>query len=147
MGSSSWLIIDRTTKKIQRPDEFLQNYSIDNQSIVSSIRNPVKLRPASENGIISPSFRVKVNDVDINLHTNNVNYLKWVTDTYDLSFVLNHRPCSAEINYLAEAIFDDEIVIRTSEEEDKNRFFNHSVIRTTDKKELCRVRIEWKKIM
>jgi len=146
-GSSSWLIIDRTTKKIQRPDEFLQNYSIDNQSIVSYIRNPVKLRPASENGKISPSFRVKVNDVDINLHTNNVNYLRWVTDTYDLSFVMNHQPCSAEINYLAEAIFDDEIVIRTSEEEGTNVFFNHSIIRTTDRKELCRIRIEWEKLM
>lgn len=142
-GRSSWLIIDRTTKKIQRPDEFLKNYSHENQSIPSTLRSPVKLLPAAETGRLSSSFRVKINDLDINLHTNNVNYLKWVTDTYDLNFIMNHRPCSAEINYLAEAVFDDEIVIRTSVSGDNGLCFSHSIVRTADNKDLCRVRIEW----
>jgi medium-chain acyl-[acyl-carrier-protein] hydrolase len=145
-ASSSWLIIDRTTKKIQRPDGFLHNYNRDNLVIESPLRSPLKLIGASGQGKNSPAFRVKINDLDINLHTNNVNYIKWVTDTYDLSFVMNHRPCSAEINYLAEAIFDDEIVIRTSEDEAESRYFNHSIIRTADNKELCRVRIEWEEM-
>ncbi len=98
------------------------------------IRNPEKLREASEKGRLSPLFRVKINDLDINLHTNNVNYIKWVTDTYDLNFVMNHRAFSAEINYLAEAIFGDEIVIRTSADEADGRYFNHSVIRTDRQK-------------
>ena len=55
-------------------------------------------------GTISPIFRVKVSDLDVNLHTNNVRYLKWVSDTYDLDFVMNNVPQSAEINYLAESI-------------------------------------------
>ena len=142
-ASSSWLIIDRTTKRIQRPDEFLQKYNRENQYVASSIRNPEKLQESSENGQYSPLFRVKINDLDINLHTNNVNYIKWVTDTYGLNFILNHRACSAEINYLAEAIFGDEIAIRTSSDEADGRYFNHSVIRKSDKKEICRVRIEW----
>jgi acyl-ACP thioesterase len=145
-GSSSWLIIDWNTKRIQRPDEFLKNYSRENQSIARPLRNPEKLMPASEKGTVSLPFRVKINDLDINQHTNNVNYLKWVTDTYDLNFVMSHRPCSAEINYLAEAVFDDEIVIRTSADEKDKRYLSHSIIRTADHKELCRVRIEWEKI-
>jgi acyl-ACP thioesterase len=145
-ASSSWLIIDRTTKKIQRPDEFLQRYSSDNESIASPVRNPVKLTKASESGDLSPAFRVTTNDLDVNLHTNNVNYLKWVTDTYDLNFIMNHRPCSAEINYLAEAIFNDDIVIRTSKDEGESRFFNHSIIRTGDQRELCRIRLEWEEM-
>jgi acyl-ACP thioesterase len=28
----------------------------------------------------SAVFRVKVSDLDVNLHTNNVNYLRWVSD-------------------------------------------------------------------
>ena len=142
-ASSSWLIIDRTTKRIQRPDEFLQKHNTENNFLVSPVRNPEKLRESSDNGQFSPEFRVKINDLDINLHTNNVNYIKWVTDTYDLDFMLNHRACSAEINYLAEAIFGDEIGIRTSADESDGRYLNHSVLRMSDKKELCRVRIEW----
>jgi medium-chain acyl-[acyl-carrier-protein] hydrolase len=145
-ASSSWLIIDRTTKRIQRPDEFLQRYNKDNQSIIAGIRNPAKIPEASAEGTLSPLFKVKINDLDINLHTNNVNYIKWVTDTYDLNFVMNHQVCSAEINYLAEAVYSDEISIRTSSDETDNRFFYHSVSRKTDQKELCRVKLEWEEM-
>jgi len=55
------------------------------------------------------------------LITNNARYLKWVTNSYDLDFILNNVPLSAEINYLAESRFNESIAI------------------------LCRVRISWKK--
>jgi hypothetical protein len=60
---------------------------------------------------------------------------------------MNHRPCSAEINYLAEAIFNDEIIVRSSADEKESRYLNHSIIRTADRKELCRVRIEWEQMI
>ena len=130
--------------KIQRPDEILTQYNSIFQSVAPPVRSAVKLPESSVNGEYSQKFRVKVTDLDINLHTNNVNYLKWVKDTYDLDFILNHFPCSAEMNYLAESMFDEEIVIRTSKEADNNGFYDHSVFRTNDNKELCRVRLEWK---
>jgi acyl-ACP thioesterase len=142
-ASSNWLIIDYTTKKIQRPDEFLKNFSRENSLAASPVRLPVKLMEASAEGEISSPYRVTVNDLDINLHTNNVNYLKWVTDIYDLNFVMNKRPVSAEINYLAEAVFNDEIVIRRSHDKTTEGFINHSIIRKGDNKELCRIRMGW----
>jgi acyl-ACP thioesterase len=143
-ASSSWLIIDRTTKKIQRPDELITRYNSDNQPVIFPVRNAVKLGEVAVNGKLSSEFKVKVSDLDINLHTNNVNYLKWVNDAYDLDFVMTHIPCSAEINYLAESMFGDNIAVRTSKDETDNNFFNHSIIRTNDNKELCRIRLEWK---
>jgi medium-chain acyl-[acyl-carrier-protein] hydrolase len=144
-ASSSWLIIDRTTKKIQRPGDLLSQYNHVNQEIRSDIRVAGKLTEASPDGQVSQVSKVRISDLDINLHTNNVNYLKWVCDTYDLDFIRNHFPCSAEINYLAESVYDEDIFVRTSEEQGTNIFFNHSVFRKNDNKELCRIRIEWKK--
>ncbi len=144
-ASSSWLIIDRTTKKIQRPGELLSQYNSVNQSIKPTARVAEKIEEVSSDGKVSLVSKVRISDLDINLHTNNVNYLKWVCDNYELDFILNHFPCSVEINYLAESVYDEEISIRTSKEEGKTIFFNHSVFRTTDNKELCRIRIEWKK--
>jgi len=141
---SSWLIIDRTTKRIQRPDEILSRYNSENNPAGSSVRISAKLAGSAESGKLSPPFNVKISDLDINLHTNNANYMKWVTDTYDLNFITNHRPYSAEINYLAESIFNDEIIIRTSPDQTDNNFYDHSVIRKNDGKELCRIRIQWK---
>jgi medium-chain acyl-[acyl-carrier-protein] hydrolase len=144
-GTSSWLILDRTTKKIQRPDSILSQYNSNLQSDKSTIRYASKLEPSDDNGYLSPLFRIKVSDLDVNLHTNNVRYLKWVYDNYDLDFVLHNAPQSAEINYLAESLFGEEIMIRTSVEKENKSNYNHSILRNTDNRELCRIRIGWKK--
>jgi medium-chain acyl-[acyl-carrier-protein] hydrolase len=142
---SSWLIIDRATKKIQRPDNgLLTQYNDNNLIIPTSARNPEKLHESAEKGNATAPFRVQVSDLDVNLHTNNANYIKWVCDTYDLNFTLNHLPCSAEINYLAESMFNDEIVIRSSQENGNQSIFNHSILRISDNRELCRIRLKWK---
>ena len=143
-ASSSWLIIDRTTKKIQRPDSSLTSYNSVAQTGSVPVRNALKLSESNEYGQISSEFKVKLSDLDVNLHTNNVNYLKWVNDSYDLDFTMNHVPSSVEINYLAESMFGENIMIRTSKEEGNGFSFRHSIIRLDDKKELCRIKLEWK---
>ena len=144
-GTSSWLILDQTTKRVQRPDSILSRYNSNLHTDTSPVRYATKIDPSAENGIKSPLFRIKVSDLDVNLHTNNVRYLKWVSDTYNLDFILNNNPQSAEINYLAESKFDEEIMIRTSVENNDDSFYNHSIFRTNDNKELCRIRIGWEK--
>ncbi|MCX6321477.1 MAG: thioesterase [Bacteroidia bacterium] len=143
-GTSSWLILDRITKKVQKPDSILSQYNPNLHSDNSPVRYASKLKTAAEDGRRSPGFRIKVSDLDVNLHTNNVRYLKWVSDTYDLDFVMKNVPQSAEINYLAESLFDEDIFIRTSAEKENGSFYDHSIFRTNDNKELCRIRIEWK---
>jgi acyl-ACP thioesterase len=142
-ATSAWLVIDHTTRKIQRPDGLLTQYN-ENDIIPTSARNPEKLPEANEKGRNTAPFRVQVSDLDVNLHTNNVNYLKWVCDSYDLNFIMHHLPCSAEINYLAESMFNDEIIIRSSKEDADPGIISHSVLRVSDNRELCRIRIKWK---
>jgi medium-chain acyl-[acyl-carrier-protein] hydrolase len=144
-GTSSWLILDQTSKKVQRPDSILSQYNFNLHTEDSSLRYATKIDPSKEIGNLSPAFRIKVSDLDVNLHTNNVRYLKWATDTYDLDFIMKNDPQSAEINYLAESRFDEEIIIRTSVDNENLSFHNHSIFRTNDNKELCRIRIEWEK--
>lgn len=144
-GTSSWLILDRTTKKVQRPDSILSHFYPNLHSDISPVRYATKIDPASENAVESKVFSIKVSDLDVNLHTNNVRYLKWVSDTYKLDFIMENNPQSAEINYLAESKFDEEIMIKTSVDDSNDSFYNHSIFRTSDKKELCRIRIEWEK--
>jgi len=143
-GTSSWLILDRTTKKIQRPESILSKYYRDLKPKSSPVRYGTKLEAAGAAGEHSHPFRVLVSDLDVNLHSNNVKYLKWVYDTYNLDFVNGNNPQSAEINYLAESIINDEIVINTSSEKENAGIYNHSVSRSNDNKELCRIRLVWK---
>jgi len=59
---------------------------------------------------------------------------------------MKNFPSSAEINYLAESQFEEEIEIKTSEKLMNGTVFNHSIFRTSDNKELCRIRIVWNRI-
>lgn len=143
-ATSSWLIVDLESRKIQRPENQLTSFNNTRELSDALPRNASKLEPASPGSIITPAFRVRLSDIDINLHTNNTRYLKWATDTYDLGFVLKNVPFSAEINYLAESRFNDEITIMTSEEINPDKFFRHSIVRVSDNTELCRIKIGWK---
>ena len=144
-ATSSWLIINRDTKRIQRPENNLSLLNSELTDEKALPRNAMKLEPDSGNGLSTPPFHVSISDLDINLHTNNARYLKWVTDSYDLDFILNNVPLSAEINYLAESRFNDNIAITKSEVGNNSNVLNHSIMRTSDNTELCRVRINWKK--
>jgi acyl-ACP thioesterase len=143
-ASSSWLVVDRTTKRVQRPDDLLTRFNSEFPVKKALDRNAGKIEPSSSDGLISDVFRVKISDLDVNQHTNNVRYINWATDTYDLDFRMNHIPVSLEINYLAESKWNEEIFIRTSSEENNCSPYIHSIVRNVDKHELCRIRIEWK---
>jgi acyl-ACP thioesterase len=119
-------------------------YNSDLLSKKALPRNAAKLKYTTANERYAPQFSVRISDLDLNLHTNNSRYLKWVTDTYDLDFIMNNVPISAEINYLAESRFNDSIAILTSEEKENSSELNHSIMRTSDNTELCRLRINWK---
>jgi medium-chain acyl-[acyl-carrier-protein] hydrolase len=143
-ASSSWLVVDRTTKRIRRPDNLLTRFNSEFPVRNALNRNADKIEPSATDGPTGDVFRVKISDLDINLHTNNVRYIKWVTDIYDLDFRMNFIPVSLEINYMAESKWNEEIFIRTSSEEKDGWIYNHSLFRNVDKNELCRIRIEWK---
>jgi hypothetical protein len=48
-----------------------------------------------------------------------------------------------ELNYLAESVYGDEIVLKTAQAE-AGKVFIHSILRNDNNRELCMVRIVWK---
>ena len=140
-ATSSWLTIDQTTRRIQRPDEdLLRGNSEDYKNALP--RSAAKLEPVAESGLLSPLFRVLFSDLDVNLHTNNVHYLQWAIDSYDPEFLMRHHPRAVEINFLAESRCGAEIAIRTAPTGEEG-VFGHAILRPADAAELCRLRIAW----
>jgi len=143
-ATSSWLIIDQVTKRICRPDNTLEGYRPESAGINSLPRNASKLNLEEDNMKPMSQFRVRVSDLDVNLHSNNVKYIKWAVDSYSLDFVMNKIPNSVEINYLAESWFDDGITVMGTERSDDGLSFDHLILRSQDNTALCRIRIAWK---
>jgi acyl-ACP thioesterase len=143
MATSSWLELDLTTRRVQRPDALLKSFNTDFPVKSAIGRNSLKLEPLADSFTSTSPFKAQISDLDINLHVNNVIYSRWIADSYDLDFRKKHYPAFMEINYLAESRLHDEIIIRTSSDKNNDKLYNHSVYRCVDNTELCRVQMRW----
>lgn len=140
-ATSCWLMVNRKNRRPARPDNLLENLNIEMKRGSSLERYPSKLPELENASYISQTFPVRYSDLDINMHVNNVQYIKWVIDTYPLNFILGHKFKSAEVNYLSESVPGDEISVQVSESENKS--FEHSIRRINDDRELCRLKLTW----
>jgi len=142
-ATSSWLILDQSTRRVQRPEAALSHFRRNFEQLDSPLRYATRLEFNNIDTTITPVFRVKISDLDVNLHTNNVRYLKWINDTYELDFVMKNLPQSVEINYLSESMLDDEVFIQTGIDKNNGGYYNHSLFRSSDNREICKIRIGW----
>jgi acyl-ACP thioesterase len=136
-ASSSWIIMnietrrpfkanDSMTIKIENPD-YAFDYKLGK---ISTIKNRDKIFEK----------RISYSDLDLNDHVNNIKYLEWILDSYNLEYFKENTIESVEMNYIAEAKYGDNIF--TSIEKNSNEHF-HTVIRQDDEKELFRAKISW----
>lgn len=83
----------------------------------------------------------------MNLHVNNVAYLKWVCEDVPTDLFGSHVLTDIDLEYRAEGKFGDEVHSRSVEAgagaEARGRTFEHSLQRTSDKGELLRARSTW----
>ena len=115
-AASSWAVIDLNTRRsvllVSLPK--LTRYVV-NESI--PIGEPERIK--SIEGEVANQFRVKYSDIDVNGHTNTLNYIKWISDCFSLDFYRTHAIRRFEVNFLKEIMFEDTgEVLRTSEKKD-----------------------------
>lgn len=105
-GMSSWLLLDSTTKRIQKPESVLPSALFD--PTVKPDREPQKL-VASGMLMTSEEIKVRYSDLDLNYHVNNTSYIRWVEN-----FLADRAifPGELSINYLAECHKDDLVVLK-----------------------------------
>ena len=97
-GVSSWLLLNSTTKKIQKPEAVLPPALFD--PTVKPDRYPQKLLAKGEL-IAAETVKVRFSDLDLNYHVNNTSYIRWVEDILaDIKFF----PRELSINYVAECV-------------------------------------------
>jgi len=141
-ATSAWLMVDRSSRRPQRPDELLVNLGEELPPEMSVGRNPAKIHPAEKAEYSSLPFTVRYSDLDINMHVNNVRYIQWALDAYPLDFRMNNEMGSVEVNYISESLPGDEVFIEICHHRDD--YYIHSVKRQNDNRELCRVGVKWR---
>ena len=135
--STSWLVIDLSTRRPVRTLKYYQgNYDID-MPILFPEKMKDKIKAANEADTISEA-RVSLTDIDVNNHVNNSCYPLWCLNSYSLEFYNNHWLHIIEQQFALEANFGDALAIATYQKE--NLIFEHKIKR--DDRELFLLRLK-----
>ncbi|UMB60988.1 thioesterase [Lutibacter sp. A80] len=109
--STSWMILDSKTrrpKKIENTESLFKprkDYSLD--FIAEKIILPKEIGATK-------MFEVRISDLDMNNHVNNVKYTQWVLDSIPFNYHKLFRVKEYEINFSAETFLDDKIEIHSN---------------------------------
>ncbi|HPT12903.1 MAG TPA: thioesterase [Bacteroidales bacterium] len=141
-ASSSWVIVDYDSRRLQRPDKALSvlNQKFPDQQALSE--NAVKIGALQEAGRSVSKHIVTTSDLDINMHVNNAVYIKWIYDSYTPEFINTHVPEAIDVNYVSECHYGDDISVITVPEKQVDGSFIHSVMK--NETEMCRIRLKWR---
>ncbi len=139
--SSSWVLIDIETKRITQPYKILQPFETsDDKAIETDFPKIPELTSID----LTKEFEVRYDDIDINQHVNNANYLSWALETLNFDFRANHKIEELEIQYKKELRYGSNVVSML-EFDKKNNTTVHSLKSSSTGDALCSIRIKWAK--
>ncbi|GIM51184.1 acyl-ACP thioesterase [Capnocytophaga cynodegmi] len=104
--ASTWITLDTKTRK---PIDISENQHIFMPRTDGGLDFRAERVTLPESMSLASKFRVKVSDLDVNSHVNNVKYTQWALDMISLENNKNYIIKEYDINFLSETFFDDEM--------------------------------------
>ena len=146
--STSWLALDRATKKIL-PSANLRPWE-DICLEQSNGLETEKIAVAGEYETLA-KYRVRNSDLDTNQHVNNTKYSQWILDAIPYTLHRNLKLTSYAVNFLAETHLGDKVKVeRSCSTPDSSTAEKGSSIyrglRAEDEKILFTASLDWEKI-
>ncbi len=138
-ATSGWLLIDLTARRILRLGNMLDPYTINRRAVdrqLNKLPHPPEYTTQKE-------FTVRLNDIDVNQHTNSVAYLEWLLEAVPLNVQGTHSLVSLEVNYQSEALYNEPILSLACPDENDRNTWLHGIHKQAGGEELARARSSW----
>lgn len=137
--ASNWMLIDLETKRplnLSKKIDFMPNYEKRETDLTfNKICTPEKTN-------YEKTFEIRYDDIDINQHVNNANYIVWAFETLPYDFRSKYKLKTLDIVYKKEIAYGNSIVSQVELNiEAKNS--SHVVKNATTNEELCLINAFW----
>lgn len=137
--TSQWMMIDLATKNILPLAKIVdtmppfEKRETDLQFL--KVKPPVKID-------FEKTFEIRYDDIDVNQHVNNANYIIWALETIPYDFKTAHRIKTLDIIYKKEIAFGNNVLSQIELIEETKTSI-HVVKNAETAEELCIINIEW----
>ncbi len=140
-AASTWSLVDFTNMSITPVDKAVNNpYMVRFQSKEDDLS--YEKIPAIENISVEKEFEVRYNDLDVNRHANNGNYIVWAFEPLDYDFKVNHKPKTIDMVFKKEAKFGEKLVTQIQFTDDLTTV--HHLKNSETGEDLCLLKCSWK---
>lgn len=99
----------------------------------------LKIKPIS-NISLSKEFEVRYNDLDVNGHANNGNYIVWAFEPLSLEFKTNHKIKTLDMLFKKEVRYGEKILVQVEIIDEKNTVH---IIKNMNGDEICLIQCNW----
>lgn len=149
---SSWVLIDMESRKMlpmQKVLDFVPKFEKrENDLEYEKIEIPQNVDISDDKDIqyYEKMFDVHFDDIDINHHANNSNYLVWALETLPASFRLEYIPKVIDIKYKKETGLNCRVISQVRKFIENNKIVTiHSIKDEETEEELTLLKIQWDK--
>lgn len=137
---SVWTIVDINT----RNSVPIANAISDNKYMVPYIKKEsdltfAKIKPLA-NVSLSKNFEVRYNDLDVNGHANNGNYIVWAFEPLSLEFKTSHKIKTLDMVFKKEVKYAEKIIAQVEFIDDKTTIH---IIKNMNDDEICLIQCSW----
>jgi len=140
-GSTIWILYNFETKRPQSITAM--GFDVVEHNGEFAIENAIKTTREHIEGELVDEFIVKYSDLDMVGHLNNTRYVRAIIDSYDINHYDSNTLKTFEIQFRAEAKFNDELkIVRNGLEESEDRL----EIKREDGASVCFVKASWIKL-
>lgn len=141
---SAWLVLDVEKRRPVRIGPFVERLKpLEGDHILPDTLDKL---PGLAFHTHEKKFVVRYRDLDINQHVNNASFVEWLVESIPIKILDTSVLAELEINFLAEAFYEDHILAVCHPLDSQNTSFHHSLIRRQDNQELARARTVWRKV-
>ena len=141
-ASSMWTLVDFKTMDIVNVENILSENPIMNKFIPTEDDLKFgKIQPISNNDY-SEEFKVRYNDIDVNMHANNANYIIWALEPLPYEFKTEHKLKNIDIVYKKEIKYGEKLISNVQMLE--NNITVHALKNSITNEDLCLLKCEWK---
>ena len=140
-ATSGWLLISVATRRPIRPPEDVETIGLRTPARV--VDDGFAKLPEPERAQLERAIQVRYADLDMNGHANNVSVIAWSLEALPGEIALGAALSELEVEFRAEALHGDRILVRVQREAGAAHAFRHALVREGDGREIARVRSVW----
>lgn len=140
-ASSAWMLVDLKRRRPVRMPQEIGAFAVQDRPRALDIEVDERLA-APDRADAERLFRVRLSDLDMNRHVNNVNYVDWALETAPAEIRERHSLAELDVEFTAEAVMSDDIVAQAGMTGPME--FRHRIARRSDGLTLALARTLWR---